>query len=441
MQHTLSPVARVAGRFPISKSLVIAIAAIASAGSAFATPPTETILYNFVGTNGGYPDGPLLIGPSNNVFGTTAYGGATNHGAVIELIPPTINSNPWTEVVLYSFTGGSDGAQPAAGLVFDTAGNLYGTTENSSAGGHGVVFELSPPVVEGGPWTETTIYSFSGVPDGANPNSGLIFDASGDLYGTTTAGGKYNAGTIFELIPPTSNPGTWTESLIYNFTGQSDGGSPFANLVQDGSGDFYGTTTTGGKNLNGTVFALRPGRNGLTLTTIYSFTGGADGGIPYSPVTVGSKGAIFGTTFFGGETVNGVGSYGVVFELAPPLRGTTYNETAIFTFNGTDGANPSGGLLPDGTGGFYGTTAGGVAGYGNVFHLTQPTSGKVWNETVVYAFSGTGGDGQGPLGAVVLSPNGNLLGTTYYGGAWGEGTAFQILLNPCPSVSAGKPMC
>jgi hypothetical protein len=217
----------------------------------------------------------------------------------------------------------------------------------------------------------------------------------------------------------------YTEQILYSFTGGADGANPYANVAFDSNDVIYGTTTAGGVNNSGTVYTLTSTGTTPAFKLLYSFTGGADGGTPYAPVTVGPKGAVFGTTFFGGEGTSGVGTFGVVFQLSPPVgKQTAYTETVIHTFNGADGANPSAGLVPDGSGGFYGATAGGVTGFGNVFDLTY--SGGVWSESVLYTFVGTGGDGQAPLGKVLVTPGGDIYGTTYYGGAYGPGTAFQL---------------
>ena len=189
----------------------------------------------------------------------------------------------WTERVLYSFTGGADGLIPLAGLVFDAAGNLYGTTGYGGADGSGVVFKLAPN--PDGTWTESVLYSFTGYADGSIPGAGLIFDPTGNLYGTTTSGGPFSAGecpagcgVVFKLAP---NPdGTWTESVLHSFTG-ADGQYPRAGLVFDVAGNLYGTTNGGGPDNDGVVFKLKPNLDGTwTESVLYSFKDGADGGFP-----------------------------------------------------------------------------------------------------------------------------------------------------------------
>lgn len=411
-----------------STSFAVVVVGILTAGMSFAAPTTETVIWNFVGGNGGYPDGPLVLGPDSGLYGTTVSGGAYNEGTIFELIAPATTGGAWTEKLLYSFTGGLDGAQPAAAVAFDGAGALYGTAENAAGTANGVAFKLSPPITAGGPWYESTIYSFTGTPDGADPNSGLVVDHSGNLFGTTTGGGTSGLGTVFKLFAPAGGTGVYTEQILHSFTGGADGATPYANIAfsnASGSEVLFGTTTAGGTGSSGTVFMMQATGSSPAYKTIYSFSGGADGATPYAPVTVGPTGNLFGTTFFGGESVSGTGSFGVIYELTPPTgSATAYTQTVLHTFNGADGANPSGGLVTDTAGGLYGTTAGGVVGFGNVFELSY--SSKTYNLSVLYTFPGTGGDGQAPLGSVLLTAGGVLYGTTYYGGAFGPGTAFQL---------------
>ena len=253
--------------------------------------------------------------------------------------------------MLYSFTG-SDGSEPFAGLIADSSGNLYGTTQSGGAsGGHGVVFKLSPS------GTETVLHTFTGGSDGGIPRAGLIADTGGNLYGTTAGGGASNAGTVFKLSP------SGTETVLYSFTG-SDGSGPFAGLIADSSGNLYGTTQSGGASGgHGVVFKLSPGG---TETVLYSFTGGSDGGTPRAGLIADSSGNLYGTTQFGGPGCGGVGC-GVVFKLSP--SGT---ETVLYSFTGSDGSGPFPGLIADSSGNLYGTTLSGGAsgGHGVVFKLT-----------------------------------------------------------------------
>jgi uncharacterized repeat protein (TIGR03803 family) len=235
-------------------------ALIAAAGSASAAP-TETVLHSFPGgSDGGNPQAGLIADSAGNLYGTTFNGGASNYGAVFKLTPGG------TEKVLYSFTGGSNGNNPSSGLTADSTGNLYGTTFYGGASNYGAVFKLAP----GG--TETVLYSFKGgTSDGANPWSGsLIADSSGNLYGTTQYGGAFaptigaSTGTVFQLSPPATAGGAWTERVLYNFCSLpscSDGAVPYSGLIADSSGNLYGTTGLGGASgasNYGVVFKLAP---------------------------------------------------------------------------------------------------------------------------------------------------------------------------------------
>lgn len=222
------------------------------------------MLYTFAGgSDGGNPDAALTFDESGTLYGTTAYGGANGEGTVFELTPPAAApvfgaSAAWTETVLYTFTGGSDGGNPEAPLISDESGALYSTTTNGGTYGQGIVFKLAPPAVAGGAWTETVLYTFTGGSDGAMPpqGAGLIFDSSGALYGTTYAGGAYGFGTVFKLAPPARAGDPWTEIVLYSFTGGNDGSNPSAGLIPGASGALFGTTSQGGANGGGTVFQV-----------------------------------------------------------------------------------------------------------------------------------------------------------------------------------------
>jgi uncharacterized repeat protein (TIGR03803 family) len=398
-----------------------AVLAAAAGGSAWAAP-AETVLYSFTGgSDGANPLAGLIADSKGNLYGTTAFGGTSGSvcgaigcGVVFELSPGG------TETVLYSFTGGSDGDNPwTGGLIADSSGNLYGTTIGGGAQAQGVVFKLSPS------GTETVLYSFTGGSDGADPFAGLNADGSGNLYGTTISGGLLDCGSGSEIVGCgvvfKLSPGG-TETVLHSFTG-SDGSEPESSLIADSSGNLYGTTGAGGSAGGchgavvvgcGVVFKLSPGG---TETVLYPFTGGSDGAGP-GGLIAGSSGNFYGTTFNGGASGNGV-----VFTLSP--SGT---ETVLYSFTGgTDGANPVGNLISDSSGNLYGTTIHGGAlgcrdtGCGVVFKLSP--SGT---ETVLYTFTG-GGDGALPQAGLIADSSGNLYGTTYLGGASGNGTVFKLI--------------
>jgi len=372
---------------------------------------TEKVLYSFRGTpDASIPTSNLISDDAGNLYGTTARGGISDgyygNGTVFKLSPA---SGHWRETILYKFSGGSDGKYPSSGLIRDSAGNFYGTTSQggSSSCGCGVLFEVDPS------GTLTVLYSFTQA-DGEYPSGGLIFDAHGDLFGTTSNGGAYGNGVVFELIP--SSDGSWTEKVLYSFTDNSgDGANPETGVVMDNAGNLYGTTEAGGNNPgDGTVFELKHSGSGWTESILYSFTGGADGGRPFAGLTI-HDGKLYGTTVAGGS------GEGVVFELQSGSSGWT--ETVIYAFKGhPDGANPEAKLIFDKSGNLYGTTDSGgwrycFIGCGTIFKLT-PKSGGGWQETVLYHFNGRGvSDGENPEAGLLRDAKGHLYGTTSVGGA------------------------
>lgn len=261
----------------------------------------ENILHSFTGGNdGSRPSGDLLFDQTGNIYGTASFGGATFNGVVFELTP---SGSGFTEDVLYTFTGGNDGALPSSGVISDAAGNLYGTAGSGGAFGFGTVFELTG---SGPSRTEQTLYSFQDGSDGGSPSGGLIFDALGNLYGTTSTGGAGGGGTVFKLTP---SGGSFTFTLLFSFTGS---GGPAATLTMDAAGNIYGTTTNDGAFGQGSVFKLTPSGGGFTFTSLHDFTGGTDGGRPFSNVIFDAAGNLYGTTLQGGAD-----AAGVVFEITP----------------------------------------------------------------------------------------------------------------------------
>ena len=204
-------------------------------GTVFVVSPpawTETVLYSFQGSSTGDGSGPqagLVFDKLGALYGTTGSGGANGAGTVFKLTPPAVKGGAWVETVLYSFKGGADGSNPAAGVIFDGT-SLVGTTPLGGASSFGTVFEITPPKKKGGPWTEAILYSFTGRADGGKPYSGLLLKAK-SLYGTTLDGGPSSQGAVFEVTPPAVAGGAWTETVLYGFTGHADGGKPYAGLV------------------------------------------------------------------------------------------------------------------------------------------------------------------------------------------------------------------
>ncbi len=332
------------------------------------TSGKKTILYNFMGgTDGTEPHGSLVIDAGGNLYGTTEYGGdlgvlcAGMQGCgVVFKVDPTGH-----ETVLYSFTGGADGAQPLAGLMLDSTGNLYGTTAGGGIGecdywavGCGVVFKLDPT------GKETVLYSFAGGTDGGVPASPLIADSSGNLYGMTSGVGAGTNGSVFRVDT------AGKETILHAFSGEPDGSQPYGSLVRDGAGNLYGTTYGGGIfDLNqcgyggcGVVFKITPTGKEHVL---YSFAGGAGGWGPTAGLARDNLGNLYGTTALGGA---GVDCCGVVFELNPKRQ-----ETLLHTFTGgADGGSPETGLILDKAGNLYGTALQGTYGYGVAFTITPP---------------------------------------------------------------------
>jgi uncharacterized repeat protein (TIGR03803 family) len=271
-------------------------------------PWTETVLHTFEILDGDYPGyGDLLFDQAGNIYGTTTFGGSSRLGTVYELTPSG------TESVLYSFAG-SDGETPENGLIFDNAGDLYGTTANGggsgcNGSGCGTVFELMPA---NGAWTQCTLSNFQNGNDGVNPYAGLIFDQLGNLYGGTIGGGTGGSGTVFELTPVGSC--TWTLKTLHNFTAGGGECGPYGTLVMDGSGNLYGTTKCDGATGNGNVFELA--YPNWTYTSLYDFTNGSDGGNPTSNVIFDASGNLYGTASTGGNLSCGSGEgCGVVWKI------------------------------------------------------------------------------------------------------------------------------
>ncbi len=364
-----------------------------SGGTIFELSPLQSgwnflILYSFqFGTgDGSFPNGSLIFDPSGNLYGTTSKGGTFGRGVVFELSP---SNGGWNETILYSFGGvAGDGEFPAAGLTLDQSGNLYGTafgggntTGNCSSSGCGIVFELSPSA--GGKWNETILYTFQGGNDGSSPQSTLVFDAKGNLYGTTLAGAgdgctllrQIGCGTVFELSPGAG--GIWKETILHAFSGGEDGAAPAAGVVFNSTGDLFGTAQGGGiralLNCNpalppddgcGVVYRLSPGSHGWTETVIYGFQGNFDGNTdgfePLSSVVFDKKGRIYGTTFQGGMTwtQDRPRRWGILFRLSPAGDNEWKEERFLFLADG--GAFfPTNPVVIDTNGNVYGGSLGG----------------------------------------------------------------------------------
>jgi uncharacterized repeat protein (TIGR03803 family) len=373
--------------------------------------PSEKILYSFTNSgDGGYPQGGLIIDSKGNLYGTTSGGGTSQSGTVFQLSPGS--NGTWAETVIYSFGfGPTDGSGPYGGLVIDSNGNLYGATRFGGASFRGTVYELSPGA--NGIWNERVLYSFTGGADGGSPyDTNLTIDNAGNLYGTTVNGGTYQFGVVFELVAGAN--GTFTEKVLHAFTGGDDGANPYnSSVVIDSAGKLYGIAREGEHDY-GLVFELAPqpdgtwsekviyafsgaggeanplggllldsvGRlygvaydafelvpesNGITHKTLHTFSGAPDGAYPESALIADKTGNLYGTSNDGGD------HYGTVFELmAGPNGNWTERVLHRFSSSGGDGMFPTfAPLVIDASGNLYGVTpTGGASNFGVVFEVT-----------------------------------------------------------------------
>ena len=316
-----------------------------------------TTLYTFgEGNNdGANPEARVSIAQDGSLYGTTLTG-ESEVGSVFRLRPaaaaPKSALAAWSETVLYRFSlDGSDGQEPEGDLLFDPSGNIYGTTFTGGIHSNGVIYELTPS--DGG-WTQSVVYAARNNGDGMEPRGGVVSDGSGNLYGVFGYGGPHNYGAVYELSPSGSG---WTEQTVYGFTFGSDGGFPFGGLIMDSSGNLYGTTSSGGCGGGGTVFELTPGNGGWTFNTLYSFSGVGNYSGPRDKLVMDAAGNLYGTTY-------STGAYqaGSVFELTPSNGGWTF--TSLHDFDFLDGYDPVCSLVFDANGNLYGTTSLGGTGTG-----------------------------------------------------------------------------
>jgi uncharacterized repeat protein (TIGR03803 family) len=394
----------------INFTVALFVAVLALTGFAQA----EKVIYSFSGVADGYgPDAPLTLDSAGNLYGTTSAGGPNDGAGTVFML--TRSGATWTKTILYSFTGGSDGANPYSRVIFDGSGNLYGTTDGGGDFGCGTVFELTP---SSGGWTQRTIYAFigAGQGDGCNPFAGLTIDTTGNLFGTTQTGGN-GEGIVFELTP---SGGGWTETVLWALNGV-EGGAPRSGVVFDNAGNIYGTASSGGVFGGGTVFRLtRASGGGWSGASIFSFTGGANGCSPFGGVVFDSVGNLYGTT-----QLCGTDEVGTVFRLTPTIG--QWQMSVIHTFTGAvDGAYPLTGVVFDSAGNLWGTTYyGGLFGNGTVFRLSPPSNGRRWTESE-YSFTG-GNDGASPSAGVTFGNSGTtVFGTTTGGGTNDLGVVYQI---------------
>jgi uncharacterized protein YceK len=417
-------------------TILLAIPLLASDSSTVG--PQYRVLYTFLGSpDGSEPYAGLTKDAAGNLYGTTYRGGT--EGTVFLL---TRGSNgQWTERVLFDFSNPSvSGGFPIGGVMLDTAGNVYGTSD-PGAGNNGVVWELTPS--SSGFWNVDVLHTFSGYEDGGQPWAAPIFDQTGNLYGTAMFGpiDPGQDGTVYQLTP--SN-GVWQETILPGFGSRKDGVEPGAELVFDKAGNLYSTTQWGGTGCNpmgcGTVFKMTNTNGQWIQTTIYAFKGGIDGTNPTSAVVFHKDGNLYGTTAVGGIgpcVIEGIPGCGTVFKLTPGPNGQ-WNKTLIYSPDGSAGGGLFGGVVFDKAGNLYGTTSfygiasqNCLAGCGSVFKLT-PGTGDQWTATTLYQFRGLA-DGGEPFDRLLVDKAGNIFGTTEYGGSstypcniFGCGVVFEI---------------
>ncbi len=380
---------------------------------------TLTTLVAFNGSDGAYPSSGVVQGSDGNFYGTTYLGGANALGSVFKISPTG------QLTTLYSFCSQSncaDGSQPLAPLVQGADGSFYGTTFFRGLYGGGTIFKISPT------GNFTTVYNFCNggfCTDGSGPAGGVVAGSDGKFYGTTVGGGN-GSGTIFQFNPAVGL------TTLYRFCEQSgcpDGSAPGSALVQGMDGSFYGTTESGGNSggspTSGTVFKITTGGVFTQLYRFCSQTNCTDGGGPYAGLVQGPDGNFYGTTAFGGAPADCPSGCGTIFKITPAGSLTTLHK---FCSQGScaDGSRPMGPVVQATDGNFYGTTQnGGATADGTIFEIS-PTG----NLTTLYTFCAQGGspcpDGQAPEGALSFASDGNFYGTTYGGGASADGTVFKF---------------
>jgi len=375
---------------------------------------TLTVLHTFTGGADGYePFAGVTLDQQGRIYGTTYSGGSHEAGVVYRVVR---GGEGWVLSPIYTFGSlDHDGSTPLSRVVFGPGGLLYGTTNYGGAENQGTVFSLRPPAAACKtalcPWEETILYSFTGGADGAGPEYGdLIFDQAGNIYGTTFGGGSSGDGVVFKLTP---SGGGWTESVIWSFTGGSDGGGLFGGVIFDSAGNLYGTTTFDGGHGYGTVFELSPTQSGWSETTLYSFTG--EYGYGSGGLIIDARGNLFGIT---GLLEGGISA---AYELTPQNGGWSFKLLQNF---GDEYIAAVAAPTFDSQGSLYGPlpTTGGELNGGEIFKLTP--SGNQWVYRSFYTFDGS--NSGTPLGAVTFDASGNMYGTGIDGGSDYNGTVWEI---------------
>ena len=406
----------------LSAAITVATAMLVSASE---TSGTTSVIHSFGGRSvAEYPYSDLVLDGSGTLYGMTVLGGDFGSGTVFSLSPPSGATRGWTETVLHSFSSTADGGQPYGGVTLDSQGNLYGTAVVGGTGGScvedgcGVVWKLTN---SGGTWSQHVIYNFTGGDDGYGPGGPVVFDSLGNLYGMTATGGAYGLGVVYQLSPDPSDH--WTLTVVHAFTGGEDGGAGSAGrLLIDADQNIYVVATVGGPYGAGVIFHLAPSSSGpWKQTTLYSFKGQPDGSFPYGGLVRDTSGNFYGTTYYGGK-------YGVGAVYALEQVKGKWRERVLHSFSdGTGGSFPISHLVLDSSGTLYGTTSeGGAPGCscGTIFSLTQVGQG-VWEERIVHRFAGVP-DGSFAYNGLVADSLGNYYGTTAYGGNDDDGVVYKF---------------
>lgn len=393
---------------------------------------TLTVLHNFTdGQDGGVPTAGLSLDRAGNLYGTASQGGNTGsncHVGFIQTGCGTVfrlarSGSGWTFSSLYQFTGLGDGAPPSSRVIFGPDGALYGTALygglqrcDPSWYGCGVVYRLNPPPTFCRsitcPWVNTPVYTFQLTTEGNNPEGDLIFDAQGNIYGTTNQGGHIDYGVVFQLTP--SSGGGWSESVLYAFPGYTLD-RPESGVIFDHSGNLYGTANCN-NCISGGIFELSPSGSGWTEKDLYTFDFPYDGDAVPGGLVIDQSNDLIGGTIWGGQT-----NFGIIYELNQLPNGS-WNANTLYNFSRASGG-PYANLTMDNAGNLYGTAYGdGAYSLGSVFKLTPSSNG--WVYTDLHDFNGT--DGKHPISSVLIDGNGSLYGTTSAGGTDGYGVAWEL---------------
>jgi uncharacterized repeat protein (TIGR03803 family) len=399
----------------VSTSFLYLATLIALLASTASAANTTKLIYSFAGSGDGeYTDTELVMDPSGNLYGTSVLGGTFSSGTVFEI------TAAGAHLVLYNFTGGPDGAQPYKGVTLDTQGNLYGTAvtggSGSCEGGCGVVYKLTK---SGSSWTQSVLHSFTGGSDGSGPGSPVAFDTKGNLYGTTPTGGKNGLGVVYELTP---GGGSWTLTVVHTFTGVTDGsGGSAGRLLIDSLGNLYGVCTVGGANGFGNVYEISPSQGKWTFKTLYTFKDQPDGASPYGGVVSDKSGNLYGTTYYAGAN-----DFGTVYKIAHSGSTWTESVLYSFKGGMDGASPISSLVADSSGNFYGTTSEGGASscGCGVIFKLTKSSTSK-WTESVVYRFPGTPSPGFAYNG-MINGLGTNFYGATVHGGTDNDGAVYEF---------------